>query len=91
MVKLTPRAGRDAIDGWERDAAKRLVLRVRVAAAPVDGEANEALTNLLAKALRRPKSDITISSGEGSRLKRLELEGVTVADLTAAFGLPKVS
>jgi uncharacterized protein YggU (UPF0235/DUF167 family) len=91
MVKLTPRAGRDAIDGWVRDGAGRLVLRVRVAAAPVDGEANEALTALLAKALRRPKSDITISSGEGARLKRMQLEGVTVADLTAAFGLPRVS
>ena len=90
MVKLTPGAGRDAVDGWMRDVAGRLVLRVRVAAAPVDGEANEALTALLAKALRRPKGDITIASGEGARLKRLQLEGVTVADLTAAFGLPRV-
>lgn len=90
MVKLTPRAGRDAVDGWMRDVAGRLVLRVRVAAAPEDGEANEALTALLAKALRRPKSDVTIASGDGARLKRLQLEGVTVADLTAAFGLPRV-
>jgi uncharacterized protein YggU (UPF0235/DUF167 family) len=89
MVKVSPRAGRDAIDGWVRDNAGRLVLQVRVAAQPVDGEANEAVEALLAKALRRPKSAVTVASGQSARLKRLELDGVTVADLTAAFGLPR--
>ena len=89
MVKVTPRSGRDAIDGWARDNQGRLVLQVRVSAPPVDGDANDAVTSLLAKALRRPKSAVTVASGQAGRLKRLELDGVTVADLTAAFGLPR--
>jgi uncharacterized protein (TIGR00251 family) len=48
-------------------------LRIRIAAAPEDGKANEELRFFLAKALTCPKKDITLQSGEKSRLKTLSL------------------
>jgi uncharacterized protein (TIGR00251 family) len=87
-VRLTPRGGRDHVDGWMKDASGRAYLKVRVAAPPVEGEANEALTRLIAKALGRPASSVRIASGETARLKQLEVDGVSPADLAAAFGGP---
>ena len=48
-------------------------LKVRIAAAPEDGKANEELRSFLAKALALPKKDIVLESGEKSRLKTLSL------------------
>jgi uncharacterized protein (TIGR00251 family) len=48
-------------------------LKVRIAAAPEDGKANEELRSFLAKALELPKKDIILESGEKSRLKTLRL------------------
>jgi len=87
-VRTTPRSGRDAIQGWEIDPAGRPYLKVRVAAAAVDGQANAALIVLVAKALGRPKSAVRIVSGETARLKQLEIDGVGPEDLAAAFGAP---
>ena len=87
-VRLTPRGGRDGIDGWARDGAGRAWLKVRIAAPPVDGAANAALVRLIAKALGRPASAVRIAAGETARLKQLEIEGVDAADLAAAFGAP---
>jgi len=87
-VRTTPRAGRDAILGWECDPAGRPFLKVRVAAAAVDGQANAALTVLIAKALGRPKSAVRIVSGETARLKQLEVDGAGPEDFAAAFGPP---
>ncbi len=67
-VRVTPRGGRDSIDGFGADG----VLRVRVSAAPADGEANEAVRRLLAKALGLPPRDISLVSGTTSRLKVFE-------------------
>ena len=53
------------------------VLLVRLAAAPVDGAANEELINLIAKTLRIPRRDVTIVSGERSRNKRIRIAGLT--------------
>jgi hypothetical protein len=86
-VRLTPRGGRDRIDGWAVDADGRACLRVRVAAPPVDGEANTALVRLIAKALGRPASAVRIVSGETARLKVLEIDGVGPVELAAAFGV----
>jgi uncharacterized protein (TIGR00251 family) len=87
-VRATPRAGRDAILGWSADPDGRPVLKVKVAAAAVDGAANAALVALLAKALGRTKSAVRIVSGETARLKLVEVEGAAAADLAAAFGRP---
>jgi uncharacterized protein len=87
-VRVTPKGGRDAVDGWTTDEAGRAVLKVRVSAAPADGAANAAVIALVAKALKRPKSDIRIAAGEAARIKRLEIAGANEADLARAFGAP---
>ncbi|KAB1070949.1 DUF167 family protein [Methylobacterium planeticum] len=74
-VRLTPRGGRDAVEGVIAGADGRPVLALRVAAAPVDGEANAALIAFLAKALKLRKRDVAILSGETGRLKILRLSG----------------
>lgn len=73
-VRLTPKAGRAAIEGIG-EMGGQPVLRLRVAAPPVDGAANAALVDLLAKALRIPRSDIELIAGERARVKRLRLIG----------------
>jgi uncharacterized protein len=82
-VRLTPRAGRDRIVGFETDARGQRILKVAVAAAPVDGAANDALIRLLAKQLGLPKSAVTLIAGASARIKRLALAGdptrITVA------------
>lgn len=85
-VRLTPRGGRDAVDGWALDADGRAFLKVRVASPPVDGAANAALVAFLAKALKIPRSAVRLASGETARVKRLELDGVDQAALIRAFG-----
>jgi uncharacterized protein (TIGR00251 family) len=72
-VKLTPGASADRIDGWDVDAGGRPVLKVRVRARPVEGEANEALVKLLARALGVPKSAVSVQRGGQSRTKILEI------------------
>ena len=88
IVRLTPRGGRDAVEGWARDADERSYLKARVAAPPLDGAANAALEKLIAKALKRPKGAVRIVAGEQARVKQLEIEGITQTDLDAAFGTP---
>jgi uncharacterized protein (TIGR00251 family) len=81
-VRVQPRASRTEVAG-EHDEA----LRIRVAAPPVENEANEALVRFLAKRLRVAASRITVVSGAASRTKLVEVEGVdaeTVARLLAA-------
>ncbi|MBX3030793.1 MAG: DUF167 domain-containing protein [Chloroflexi bacterium] len=72
-VRLTPRGGRDGVDG--ADAEGRL--RVRVAAPPVDGAANESLIRLLARELGTGRSSVMLVGGATSREKRLWV-GVSV-------------
>ncbi|MGF1447573.1 MAG: DUF167 family protein [Pikeienuella sp.] len=73
-VRLTPKGGRDRIDGVGM-AGGRAVLQVRVAAAPVGGAANAALLTLLAKALGRPKTAARLAAGATARLKTVEVAG----------------
>ena len=91
LVRLTPRGGRDVIDGWARDAKGRAYLKVRVAAPPAEGAANDALVALVAKALRRPKRAVRIVAGEHARLKTLVLDEVEADDLRRAFDDPSPS
>jgi uncharacterized protein YggU (UPF0235/DUF167 family) len=85
-VRLTPRGGRDAVEGWATGADGRPFLKARVAAPPVEGEANAALTVLLAKRLGVGKSAVRIAAGETGRLKQIDIEGVDEAAVAAAFG-----
>lgn len=76
-VKLTPGASADRIDGWDVDAEGRPVLKVRVRARPVEGEANEALVKFLAKALGVAKSAVSVQRGGQSRTKILEIASLS--------------
>lgn len=78
LVRVTPRAGRTAISGVRANA-----LAVRIAAAPVDNAANEALAALLADTFDRPRRSVTIVSGHTSRDKRVEITGITESEFVA--------
>lgn len=80
-VRLTPGASSDRIDGWDVDAEGRPVLKVRVRARPVEGQANEALVKLLAKALGVPKSAVSLQRGGQSRTKMIEVDGLSEPEL----------
>jgi uncharacterized protein len=75
-VRVVPRAGRTAVAGTRGDA-----LLVRLAAAPVDGAANDALIDFLAAIFDRPKRDITLVSGHTSRDKRIAIAGLDAVEL----------
>jgi len=70
-VHVQPGAGRSAVVGRHGDA-----LKVRVAAPPVEGRANEATRALLAEALGVPDGDVELTSGQSSRTKRFRLKGI---------------
>jgi uncharacterized protein len=70
-VHVQPGAGRSAVVGRHGDA-----LKVRVAAPPVEGRANEATRALLAEALGVPEGDVDLTSGQSSRTKRFRLKGL---------------
>jgi len=74
-LRVTPRGGRDDIDGVETLANGRSVVKVRVRAIAEGGEANRAVTELLAKALGVPKARVRILSGVTSRLKQVAVDG----------------
>jgi uncharacterized protein (TIGR00251 family) len=74
-VRLTPKGGRDAIDGIERLADGRTVLKVRVRAAPREGEANTALIAVLADALDVARRDVSLAAGATARIKRIKVIG----------------
>jgi len=78
-VRLTPKGGRDAVEGWEAAADGSRRLKARVRAVPEDGKANTALVALLAETLRVPKSAVRIVSGATARLKRIEIAGEDIA------------
>jgi len=71
-VRVTPRAGRDEIDG-----VRDRVLHVRVAVSPVDGAANAAVARLIADALGVSRSAVRLVAGPAGRLKTLAVEGVS--------------
>ena len=68
-VRVTPRAARDKIDGFDGDG----VLRLRVTAPPAEGEANVAVVKLLARALGLPARDVVLVSGATARRKVFEV------------------
>ena len=82
-VRVTPRAGRTAIEGV-RDG----VVHIKLAAAPVEGAANDALIDLLATTFRIPKRRIRIVSGERSRTKTVEVSGLSEDEVRTRLSWP---
>ncbi len=78
-LHIQPGAKRTETAGLHGDA-----LKIRLAAPPVDGKANEALIAFLAKLLGVPKSSVELVSGQTSRAKRVRVAGV---DASVARGL----
>ncbi len=74
-LRVTPRGGRDDIDGLETLANGRTVVKVRVRAIADGGEANRAVTELIAKTLGVPRARVRILSGATSRLKQVAIDG----------------
>ncbi|MEI9990492.1 MAG: DUF167 family protein [Rhizomicrobium sp.] len=72
-LRLTPKGGRDAVEGWSVGADGSEHLKARVASPPEDGKANAALIALLAKTLGVRKTTIEIIAGETSRLKTIAI------------------
>jgi uncharacterized protein len=90
-VRLTPRAARDSLDGVGpiADGSKAAIARVR--ALPVEGAANEALVEVLARALKVPKRSVRIVGGAGGRLKRVHVAGDAASLAGAIEQWPRLS
>ena len=79
-VRVQPRASKDEIVGEIAGA-----LKIRLQAPALEGRANEALIEFLAELLKTPKGAVRILSGERSRVKRLEIRGVTKQQIERLF------
>ena len=75
-VKLTPKAAKNEIKGWDTDLFGKKTLKANVTVIPEKGKANKALIALLSKHYGMPKSAFTIIRGQTSRLKIIEIQGV---------------
>ncbi len=80
-VRLTPRASREEIAGFEGET-----LRVRVTAPPVEGRANRALVRLLAKRLGVPRGAVRVVTGQTSRRKVVAIAGLDGTELRRRLG-----
>ena len=79
-VRVQPRASKDEVAGEMSGA-----LKIRLQSPALEGRANEALTEFLAALLKTPKSAVRILSGERSRIKRVEIRGVTKQQIERLF------
>ena len=79
-VRVQPRASRSEVSGAYGDAVK-----IRLAAPPVEGAANKALIAFLSKSLGVSKSAVTITAGERSRSKSVQVVGMRPAAVRAAL------
>lgn len=79
-VLVQPRASRTRVVG-EHDG----LLKIQLAAPPVDGEANAALLEFLAKQLGVPRRQVTLAAGDASRRKRVKVAGIDAARVEAVM------
>ena len=80
-LQVQPRASRTEVVGFHGDA-----LKVRVAAPPVDGAANEAIIRFFADRLDVGRQRVRVVRGASGRRKVVEIDGIGLAELTQAFG-----
>lgn len=81
-ARVAPRASKSAIVG-ELDGA----LKIRIAAAPIDGAANRELVKVLSKKLGVSKSAIEITGGQTSKLKQIRVSGINQAEFLDLIGV----
>jgi uncharacterized protein (TIGR00251 family) len=79
-VRVTPRGSKEEVIGWKGDA-----LAVKLTAPPVEGAANKACVDFLAKVLGVKRSQVTLVSGEKSRDKSFEIEGLSDQEIRDRF------
>ena len=79
-VEVSPKSRRPGVVGRCGD-----VLKVRVAAAPERGRANDELIETVADFLGVPKASVSVARGGSSRRKLLDIEGLAVGELEAAL------
>jgi uncharacterized protein len=82
LVKVVPRSSKNGIAGISEG-----VLKITLTAPPVEGAANQALIETLAKICHLRKSDIAILSGQTARLKRVRLGGAKIEEIRRLLGL----
>lgn len=87
FIRLTPKGGRDALDGVEESADGKVWLKVRVRAVPEDGKANAALEALLAKVFGISKSAVSVIGGHTARNKQVEIKGDSETLIATLDGL----
>ncbi len=81
-VRVAPRSSKEGVAGHEGG-----VVRIRLCAPPVEGEANEALVRFLSKTLGVPRKSVTLLSGERGKSKIVRIAGMTREAVLAALGL----
>lgn len=82
-VHVVPRASKSEVMGLQGDA-----LKIRLQAPPVDGKANQALCEFVAKCVGIPKRQVRVAFGDTSRDKALILSGATLEQVATAFPYP---
>jgi uncharacterized protein len=81
-VRVHPRAKKNAVTGKIGDAVK-----ISLTAPPIDGKANEACVDFLAKVLSVPRSSVTIASGQSSRRKVIRVVGLSAEEIRRRIGM----
>ncbi len=81
-VRVQPRSSRNAITGEMGEA-----LKLALTAPPVEGKANEACIEFLAKLLKVPRSSVTIAAGETSRNKVIRVAGLSAEEVRQRLGV----
>lgn len=84
-LKVTPGARKNEILGWEEDYPQiGRVLRVKIAAPPVEGKANKEIVAFMAKALGIPKSSVELLHGSTGRIKLIQVpDGADLSPLSS--------
>jgi uncharacterized protein len=77
-IKVVPKSSHNEIVGWENDE-----LKVRIAAVPDQGKANDELVAFLAKTFKVSKSQVILLAGEKSRHKRVLIKSMSIATMPA--------